>query len=71
MTKLGTPFKSMRRMEEVAVNDNRDTMMYRAILRVTINECTAGPAGDPAEEAFTDVKLEDTELGYEYLYVEV
>ncbi|NRA92042.1 MAG: hypothetical protein HRU26_05050 [Psychroserpens sp.] len=61
-------FKSFRRMEEVTVRTNLDSMMYRAIISIKVNETTDLISGNPLLESFTDITLKDTELGYQYLY---
>ena len=55
-------FQGFRRMEEVTNRGNLDLIMYRALLKVTVNESTLGPVGDPVNESSTCVSLEENRL---------
>lgn len=62
--------QTVRRMEEVDTRDSMDSVMYRMLFMVETSETTETLSGVDLKNAITNVKISDTELGYEYEYEE-
>lgn len=63
-----TLLTNIKRTEETNTRDGRAVMMYRIIYEVVVTENTETITGLPLAIASTNVRIAETDLGYQYLY---
>lgn len=63
-----TLVSSVKRTEESNTRDGRAVMMYRLIYEVVVTENTETISPSALSFVATNVRIEETNLGYEYLY---
>ncbi len=63
-----TLVSAVKRTEEENTRDGLNVMMYRVIFEVVASETTNALDGLPLALATTDVKIDETDLGYQYIF---
>ena len=64
----GTQLVSIKRTEEENTSSGLGAMMYRIIYEVRVTETTLTIQGVPLQESDITVRIDETDLGYQYLY---
>lgn len=59
---------NIKRTEEENTHSGLGVMMYRIIFQVEVSENTGTITGVPVDRATTNVRIEQTDLGYQYIY---
>ena len=63
-----TIMRNIKRTEETNTRDGRAVMMYRMIFEVVVTEDTQTIQGLPLTLVTTNVRIDETDIGYQYVY---
>lgn len=63
-----TLLRNIKRTEESYNRDGRGMMMYRMIFEVVVAEQTGTITGVPLTLVTTNVRIDETDIGYQYIY---
>ena len=63
-----TLLRSIKRMEEEFTRDAGNTIMFRIMYEVVMSEVVGTIDGQPLQLHTTEVRIDETDLGYEYIY---